>query len=42
LERENRRDPMQFKSASPAHSSLFIVNPFSGGSFLTLFSTHPP
>ena len=28
--------------ASPATAHLFIVNPLSGGSFLRLFSTHPP
>ncbi len=28
--------------ASPATAHLFIVNPLSGGSFLKLFSTHPP
>jgi len=28
--------------ASPATAHLFIVNPLSGGSWLTLFSTHPP
>jgi heat shock protein HtpX len=38
----NRRHPMEFRKASPAHSSLFIVNPFRGGSFVNLFSTHPP
>jgi heat shock protein HtpX len=27
---------------SPASSSLFIVNPFRGGTFVTLFMTHPP
>ena len=31
--------PMQ---ASPATAHLFIVNPLSGGSWVTLFSTHPP
>ena len=31
--------PMQ---ASPATAHLFIVNPLSGGSWLKLFSTHPP
>jgi heat shock protein HtpX len=33
------------ESESTAHTStasLFIVNPFSGGSFVNLFSTHPP
>jgi heat shock protein HtpX len=38
----NRRHPMQFRKSSPAHSSLFIVNPFRGGGFVNLFSTHPP
>lgn len=28
--------------ASPATAHLFIVNPLSGGSWVTLFSTHPP
>ncbi len=28
--------------ASPATAHLFIVNPLAGGSWLTLFSTHPP
>lgn len=28
--------------ASPATAHLFIVNPLSGGSWLTIFSTHPP
>jgi heat shock protein HtpX len=28
--------------ANPATAHLFIVNPLSGGSWLTLFSTHPP
>jgi heat shock protein HtpX len=38
----NRRHPMQFRKSSPAHSSLFIVNPFKSGGFVNLFSTHPP
>ncbi len=42
LHKENRRHPMQFRRSSPAHSSLFIVNPFRGRGFVTLFSTHPP
>lgn len=29
-------------NASPATAHLFIVNPLSGRSFATLFSTHPP
>ncbi len=40
LEKENKRNPM--KSGNPASSGLWIVNPFSGGSFVTMFSTHPP
>jgi heat shock protein HtpX len=40
LEEGNRRKPMQM--GSPTSSSLFIVNPFTGGTFVTLFMTHPP
>lgn len=40
LEKGNRLRPM--RKGDPATSSLFIVNPFRGGSFVTLFSTHPP
>ncbi len=40
LEEGNRRRPLD--RGSPASSSLFIVNPFRGGSFITLFMTHPP
>jgi heat shock protein HtpX len=40
LEEGNRRRPMQM--GSPTSSSLFIVNPFSGGGFVSLFMTHPP
>lgn len=29
-------------NANPATSHMFIVNPFSGGGLLKLFSTHPP
>lgn len=32
--------PMKF--GSPATSSLFIVNPFSGSTLINLLSTHPP
>jgi len=32
--------PMQ--NVNPATSHMFIVNPLSGGGWLTLFSTHPP
>ena len=34
------RLPMQQARAETAH--MFIVNPLSGGSFVNLFSTHPP
>jgi heat shock protein HtpX len=40
LETANQKRPMNV--GSPAQSSLFIVNPFRGGSFTALFSTHPP
>jgi heat shock protein HtpX len=40
LERENKRRPLGF--GNPASASLFIVNPFSGGVFISMFSTHPP
>lgn len=40
LEEGNRRRPMT--RGSPASSSLFIVNPFTGGTFVTMFMTHPP
>ncbi len=40
LEEGNRRRPMT--RGSPSSSSLFIVNPFSGGTFVTMFMTHPP
>ncbi|MDA8099371.1 MAG: zinc metalloprotease HtpX [Nitrospiraceae bacterium] len=40
LERGNQVIPMQ--DAKPATAHMFIVNPLSGGSFLRLFSTHPP
>jgi heat shock protein HtpX len=40
LEEGNRRRPLT--SGSPTTSSLFIVNPFRGGGFVTLFMTHPP
>ncbi|MBM4247862.1 MAG: protease [Euryarchaeota archaeon] len=42
LESANERRPMRFGHSSPAHSSLFIVKPLSGGTFVSLFSTHPP
>ena len=40
LESANLRRPMNV--GSPAHSSLYIVNPFRGSWFTSLFSTHPP
>ena len=40
LERGNARRPIEF--GNPASASLFIVNPFRGGSFVSIFSTHPP
>lgn len=40
LEEGNRRKPL--RSGNPATSSLFIVNPFSGGGLVTIFMTHPP
>ncbi len=39
LQNANLRVPMQ---ANPSTAHLFIVNPLSGGSMLSLFSTHPP
>ncbi len=39
LERGTTALPMD---ANPSTAHLFIVNPLRGGSFLTLFSTHPP
>jgi heat shock protein HtpX len=35
----SQRLPME---ANPATAHLFIVNPLAGGSWVTLFSTHPP
>jgi heat shock protein HtpX len=32
--------PMQ--EARPATAHMFIVNPLTGGAFISLFSTHPP
>ena len=39
LEKASQMVPLE---ASPATAHLFIVNPLSAGSFLRLFSTHPP
>ena len=40
LEDHGKRIPMT--SAGPASSHLFIVKPFTGQSFVNMFSTHPP
>ena len=39
LHTSSQQIPMQ---ATPATAHLFIVNPFSGGGMMRLFSTHPP
>ncbi|MFH1090545.1 MAG: M48 family metalloprotease, partial [Pseudomonadota bacterium] len=39
LGRASRQLPLE---ANPATAHMFIVNPFSGRSLMTLFSTHPP
>lgn len=39
IDAASRMVPMQ---ASPATAHMFITNPLSGRSFMTLFSTHPP
>jgi heat shock protein HtpX len=39
LEVASKMAPMQ---ATPATAHLFIVNPLTGGGWMTLFSTHPP
>jgi heat shock protein HtpX len=39
LENYSKRIPM---AASPNTAHMFIMHPFSGGSLMTLFSTHPP
>ncbi|MCU0453462.1 MAG: zinc metalloprotease HtpX [Bacteroidetes bacterium] len=39
LHSASQQVPMQ---ATPATAHLFIVNPFSGGAMMKLFSTHPP
>ena len=33
---------MPMQEARPATAHMFIVNPLSGGSLVSLFSTHPP
>ena len=40
LEQGVRKHPL--RQQNKAFSSLFIVNPFKGGVFVSLFSTHPP
>ncbi len=40
LEYYNQKRPIEF--GNPASSSLWIVNPFSKGGLVALFSTHPP
>ena len=42
LEKLARGSEMIPMEARPETAHMFIVNPLSGGSFLTLFSTHPP
>lgn len=40
LQMASQKIPLQ--TATPATAHMFIVNPFSGGGLLKLFSTHPP
>jgi heat shock protein HtpX len=40
IEAMNREMPMS--AGTPAMAHLFILNPFSGGGLMRLFSTHPP
>jgi len=40
LEVGNKKRPME--RGNPASSTLFIVNPFRGGTLVSLFMTHPP
>ncbi len=42
LEKLNTAAQLTPMEATPATAHLFIVNPLSGSSWLTLFSTHPP
>jgi heat shock protein HtpX len=39
LENYSKRIPME---ASPSTAHMFIMHPFTGGSLMNLFSTHPP
>jgi len=38
---ENWRRAAPMNAGSPATAHLFIVHPFAGGGFASLFSTHP-
>ena len=38
----NASQMIPMKAARPATAHMFIVNPLTGGSLLSLFSTHPP
>jgi heat shock protein HtpX len=40
LEAGNTKKPLDF--GNPASQTIWIVNPFRGGGFVRLFSTHPP
>jgi heat shock protein HtpX len=42
LELVNNAAPMPTTAMSQTTAHMFIVNPFRGGAFKTLFSTHPP
>jgi heat shock protein HtpX len=42
LEKLQRAQQVMPMNANPATAHLFIVNPLSGRSLMTLFSTHPP
>jgi heat shock protein HtpX len=39
---EHSRHVIPMQQGNPAMAHLFIVNPFAGGGFVQLFSTHPP
>jgi heat shock protein HtpX len=40
LEAGNAKKPLEY--GNPASQTIWIVNPFRGGGFVRLFSTHPP
>jgi len=42
LEKLSRASQVAPMEANPATAHMFIVNPLTGRSFMTLFSTHPP